>query len=335
LPANNIVDSVLGDELFCSIGYDNPDVLLLRWLRVRKWDVNAAAQQLMNTLTWRHEWGVYALVAKGESEVSDDEIRMGKVYFMGRDRVGRPITYIFVKDHLTGQFSEEATEKLTVLGIETARKLLGAPVEMVTAVIDVSGIGRRNMDYRYVKFIINLLQHYYPESLGLVLVVNTSWLFSSCWSIIKPWSDPVAGSKIHFLKSDAELTEFIEPSAIPKRLNGGQPDFKYIPSTTEDEYMLAAFRADDQGKKNAQAAHREAARKYISLTLPWAHGDDSQSLQEKRATATKQLRDAFEKLVPYISTRTHYHRAGDIDEPIFNITSDRLRANEDSQTTYS
>jgi hypothetical protein len=333
LPPQNIVDSVRGEELFCSIGYDNPDTLLLRWLRACKWDVNAAVQQTIDALTWRHEWGVYALGAKGESELYDDEIRTGKVYFMGRDRVGRPITYVFLKDHIKGQFPTDTTEKLIVLGVETGRKLVKAPIEMITLVVDVAGFGLRNADYHYAKLCIHLLGHYYPESIGLVLIVNASWLFNSCWNIIRPWSNPALQERIHFLKSDAELAEFIEPSALPKRLNGSHPDYEYIPPTTEDENMLVAFRADDQGNKNAQEFHREASRNYLSLTSQWARGDESQHLLAKRTQAAKQLRDAFEKRIPYISTRTHYHRTGDIDEPIFNITYDRLQANNDSQIT--
>ncbi|CAF4065117.1 unnamed protein product, partial [Adineta steineri] len=52
---DEIVGSSQGDVLFRSVGYDNPDVLILRWLRARKWDVNAAVQQLIDTLNWRYE----------------------------------------------------------------------------------------------------------------------------------------------------------------------------------------------------------------------------------------------------------------------------------------
>ncbi len=290
-------------------------------------------QETIDALTWRHEWGVYALGAKGENELSGDEIRTGKAYFMGRDRVGRPVTYVFLKDHIKGQFPKETTEKLIVLAVETGRKLVKEPLERITLVVDVAGFGLQNADYHYAKLCIHLLGHYYPESLGLILIVNASWLFNSCWNIIRTWSNPALQEKIHFLKSDAELVEFIEPSAIPKRLNGSHPDYEYIPPTTEDENMLVAFRTDNQGRNNAQAAHREAARNYLSLTLRWAHGDQSQHSLEKRIQATAQLRDAFEKRVPYTSTRTHYHRTGEIDEPIFNIAYDRLRSSNDSQIT--
>ncbi|CAF0719006.1 unnamed protein product [Adineta steineri] len=66
LSGKYIADSVYVDELFRAMGYDNPDVLILRWLRSRKWDVNASVHQMIETMKWRRDWGVQELVAKGE-----------------------------------------------------------------------------------------------------------------------------------------------------------------------------------------------------------------------------------------------------------------------------
>lgn len=41
------------------------------------------------------------------------------------------------------------------------------------------------------------------------------------------------------------------------------------------------------------------------------------------------MRDAFEKTIPYFHTQTHYHRNGDIHEPIFDITYEKLRLKEE------
>ena len=325
LSIDQIIGSTQGDELFRSIGYDNPDVLVLRWLRARKWDVNAAVRQLIDTLEWRRKWGVDALIAKGENELLPEEITTGKTYFMGRDRAGRPINYVHIKDHVKNQFPTEATEKLGVLSVETGRKLLENSVEAGTVVIDMAGFGIHNMDYELVKFFIHLLENHYPESLGLGLIVHAPLLFHSCWTVIRRWLDPVVESKIHFIKHDDDLAQFIDVSVIPKRLNGPQPDFKYIPPTPEDKAMVAAFRADKHGRKIARGAHRKAARHYLDITLRWARGDESDTLLAERKEATRKLRDAFEQLVPYVNTRTHYHRIGLINEPIFDIAYERLR----------
>ncbi|CAF4284075.1 unnamed protein product, partial [Adineta steineri] len=90
LSGKYIADSVYVDELFRAMGYDNPDVLILRWLRSRKWDVNASVHQMIETMKWRRDWGVQELVAKGERAISQDEISTNKTYFMGHDKMVRP-----------------------------------------------------------------------------------------------------------------------------------------------------------------------------------------------------------------------------------------------------
>jgi hypothetical protein len=329
LPVDQIVGSPEGDELFRSIGYDNPDVLILRWLRARKFDVPAAVQQLNNTLKWRREWGVNALLAKGENDLLLEEIMTGKTYFMGSDKEGRPVNYVHVKDHIKDQYPVEATEKLGILSVETGRKLLQGSHETGSVVVDMNGFGMHNMDYQLVKFFIYLLENHFPESLGVVLVIHAPFIFHSCWLVIKHWLDPVVESKIHFLKNEDEITKFIDRSNIPKRLNGAHPDFEYILPTERDKKMLAAFRADKKGRKLARAAHRKAARYYLDLTLKWANGDNNQTLIQERKEAAKQLRQAFEQLVPYVHTRTNYHRIGIINEPIFDIVYEKLSIKND------
>ncbi|CAF0711943.1 unnamed protein product [Adineta steineri] len=335
LSGKHIADSVYVDELFRAMGYDNPDVLILRWLRSRKWDVNASVHQMIETMKWRRDWGVQELVAKGERAISQDEISTNKTYFMGHDKMGRPVCCIHPKEHIKGQFPHEYSEKLTVFCVETYRKLLQPPIESVTVIFDMAGCETKNMDFHQIKFLIHLLDNYYPDSLGLILIVNFPWVLDKSWTIIKTWLNATVQKKVHFIHSADELSEFIDPSVLPKRLNGNQPDFKYIPPTIEDEAMYNAFRADTKGKTIAEVAHRDAVRHYLGVTIQWVNGDESRAILSERRKARKQLRNAFEQLSPYISTRTHYHRVGFINEPIFDIAYDRLQGkSEPSGLTY-
>jgi hypothetical protein len=335
LHGKQIADSVYGDELFRAIGYDNPDVLLLRWLRSRKWNVPASVNQIIETLKWRREWGVQELVADGEKAISEEEISTGKTYFMGHDRVGRPVCCIHPKEHIKGRFPHEYSENLTVFCVETYRKLLKSPIESVTVIFDMAGCDSKNMDFHQVKFLIHLLDNYYPDSLGLILILNFPWVLDKSWALIKTWLNVNVQKKVRFIHSEAELTEFIDPTVLPKRLHGNQPDFKYIPPTAEDEAMFAAFRADTKGKAIAEAAHRDAVRNYLEATLQWANGDESRRVLSERKKARKQLRNTFEQLSPYISTRTYYHRVGVIEEPIFQIAYEKLiRDKEEPSVTF-
>ena len=334
LVGKQIADSVYGDELFRAIGYDNPDVLLLRWLRSRKWNVSATVHQIIETIKWRREWGVEQLVADGERGISQEEMATGKTYFMGHDKVGRPVCCIHPREHVKGQFSQEDSERLTVFCVETYRKLLQPPIESVTVIFDMAGTEMKNMDFHQVKFLIHLLDNYYPDSLGLILILNFPWVLDKCWTLIKSWLNPTVQKKVQFIHGEDELSEFIDPAGLPQRLRGAQPDFRYLPPTDEDQAMFEAFRADHKGKAIAEAAHRDAVREYLGATLQWAHGDESRTSLSERKKARKQLRLAFEQLSPYISTRTHYHRMGVIKEPIFQTAYDRLRGHAETGVTF-
>ena len=333
LVGKHVADSSYGDELFRAIGYDDPDVLLLRWLRSRYWSVSGTISQIVETLKWRCAWGVQALVACGERAISQDELATGKTYFMGHDKVGRPVCCIHPKEHIKGQFSPEDSEKLTVFCVETYRKLLKPPIESVTVIFDMAGCTMRNMDFHQVKFLIDLLDNYYPDSLGNILILNFPWVLERCWRIIKAWLNATIQKKVHFIRTDTELSEFVDLSVLPQRLNGNQPDFRYIPPTIEDEKMFAAFQEDIEGKSKAEIAHRDAVRDYLGATLQWAHGDDSRRAISERARYRDQLNKAFEQLSPYISTRTYYHRIGIIDEPIFQIAYNRLQEAKEPDVT--
>jgi hypothetical protein len=336
LSIEELIDSSYGDELFCAIGSDNPDVLILRWLRAKKWNVDDAVQQLIDTLQWRHQFNIKQILAQGEYQLNQEEIESGKTFIIGKDKLGRPVSYIQVTKHIKGQFSDESTQLIAIFTIETARKLLDSGHETASSIIDLNGFSYRNLDYEFVKFSINLLENHYPESLGVALVINAPYLFYGTWNIIKHWLDPVVRSKIIFLKDPNELSNYVDVSVLPKQINGELEHFKYIPPTEQDKQMFLAFRNDKDGEEIARRSHRRAAKKYLEITLQWANDtQNNQHIIKQRKRATKKLRNAFEQLIPYVSTKTHYHRVGIINEPIFDIAYEQLlKRNEEYVTMF-
>lgn len=127
---------------------DNPDSLLLRFLRARKWDTKKALVMLISTMRWRLlEMHVDDdIMFNGEAEAlkqsqgsegkekkkGDDfltQMRMGKSFLHGVDRAGRPICVVRVRLHKAGDQENEGLERFTVYTIETARLLLAPPIE--------------------------------------------------------------------------------------------------------------------------------------------------------------------------------------------------------------
>lgn len=135
------------------VKHDNPDSLTLRFLRARKWDVKKALIMLISTMRWR--MGEIRLdddiMTNGEAlalqqslgtdpvqkKQGDDfltQLRMGKSFLHGVDRMGRPICVIRVRLHRANEQEVQSLERFTVYTIETARLLLAPPVETAVSV---------------------------------------------------------------------------------------------------------------------------------------------------------------------------------------------------------
>lgn len=67
-------------------------------------------------------------------------------------------------------------QRFSLFMMEYGRTLLKPPIETVTMVFDMTEAGMKNMDLKSLQFTIQSLQNYYPESLGKVLVYNSSWV---------------------------------------------------------------------------------------------------------------------------------------------------------------
>lgn len=130
------------------VKHDDPDGLLLRFLRARKWNVRNALIMLISTMHWRMQ-GMHVdddIVRRGEGGALEDsassnaplqreghdfltQMRLGKSFLHGTDKEGRPITFVRVKLHKQGEQSEASLERFTVYTIETARLLLSPKVD--------------------------------------------------------------------------------------------------------------------------------------------------------------------------------------------------------------
>lgn len=145
---------------------DDPDALLLRFLRARKWDVQKALAMLVSTINWRtKEYDVdEAIVRVGEmgnvlkaqdpagSEESRNDgkdfikqINQGKAFLHGIDREGRPLTYVRARLHKPGAMTARSQEQIVIYCIETCRLTLVPPVDTATIVFDLTDFSIANM----------------------------------------------------------------------------------------------------------------------------------------------------------------------------------------------
>lgn len=67
-----IPGNLLREAFWGMVATDNPDSTLLRFLRARKWDTDAAYNMLTNTLRWRLEMRINEIVSLGETGLIEE-----------------------------------------------------------------------------------------------------------------------------------------------------------------------------------------------------------------------------------------------------------------------
>ena len=98
--------------------------------------------------------------------------------------------------------------------IETAMKLANPDEQRLTIVADLSQFSLRNMDYEITRAAVSILQANYPETMHVTLVCNAPFIFNACYSIIRPWLDPVTTAKVAFIRVN-KLHEYVDLVEVP------------------------------------------------------------------------------------------------------------------------
>ncbi|KFY49862.1 hypothetical protein V496_09744 [Pseudogymnoascus sp. VKM F-4515 (FW-2607)] len=322
----NASPEVIRASFWSMLKHDHPDMLLLRFLRARKWDVEKALVMMISTFHWRSvEMHVDdEIMVNGEEAMlldskSDDpvkkrrgadfleQIRTGKSFLHGVDKLGRPMCIIRARLHHAGDQQEESLERFTMYVIEVARFVVQPPAETACLVFDMSGFSLANMDYAPVRFMITCFEANYPESLGVILIHKAPWVFQGIWKIIKGLLDPVVASKVNFTNNTADLEAFIEKSRILKELGGDEDwEMKYIePVIGENDLMK-----DVETKTKIQSERDALGKEFEKATIAWIENKTSEAIKKKREELRISLQQNYWKLDPYIRARSYYDRTG-------------------------
>jgi hypothetical protein len=100
----------------------------------------------------------------------------------------------------------------------------GHLLETCCTIMDLKGVTVTKIPqvYSHIRQASNLSQNYYPERLGRLYLINAPWGFSTVWSMIKGWIDPVTVQKIHILgyNYQSELLAQIPAENLPKLFGG-------------------------------------------------------------------------------------------------------------------
>ncbi|KAL9560557.1 hypothetical protein PS6_000012 [Mucor atramentarius] len=246
-----IPGELLREAFWGMVATDNPDSTLLRFLRARKWDLDAAYNMLTNTLRWRLEMRINEIVSLGETGLIEElekaktglgvafkkQLEQKMVTLGGPDRRARGVCFVNVQVHHKDNQPLEVMKLLTIYVMETSRVICDYPMET---------------DFEVVKFLVGCFQAYYPETLGLACVHKAPWVFSTIWNLITPILDPVVASKIVFTKNLDELEKYVASDSLPIIITGdkSRPAMDDLKAQTTPKAGYRLLPADNPRIKN-------------------------------------------------------------------------------------
>lgn len=209
---------------------------LLRFLRARKFDVNLSKQMFVETEAWRKEINLDEIVKTWDYPEKEQINKYYKQFYHKIDKDGRPV-YIETLGgiDLNAMYQITTAERmLNNLAVEYERvadprlpacsRKANNLLETCCTIMDMKGVGLTKVPtvYSYVKSASVISQNYYPERLGKLYIINAPWGFSTVWSVVKGWLDPVTVKKINILGGGykSELLKQIDPADLPKAFGG-------------------------------------------------------------------------------------------------------------------
>lgn len=96
--------------------------------------------------------------------------------------------------------------------------------EKVVLFIDYKGYSLANAPPMKTSMeILHILQNHYPERLKRAYMINPPWIFSTFWTMISPFVDPVTKEKIQFVRDghlSETLAETIDLDVVETSLGG-------------------------------------------------------------------------------------------------------------------
>lgn len=242
------------------------DQFLLRWLRARSWNPEAAEKMLRQSMKWRLQWEVDT----GLKDWTPPEV-LQKYYPSGTsgvDKDGAPVVVVpFAGLDIVGilhSASKQDVIRMTIKILERNLKMAAETgANKVVVLFDMDGFTIRPYAWRPAgEIIISLIQMYeanYPEILKACYIINAPRVFAIAFNVVKQFLNEYTLGKMHIFKKDpkkwkAAVLENITPGNLPKYFGGSleDPDGnpKYITKVNQGgkipkSYYTKKFQAND------------------------------------------------------------------------------------------
>ncbi|GAB2217526.1 hypothetical protein Drorol1_Dr00000723 [Drosera rotundifolia] len=214
------------------LGDERSDTILLKFLRARDFKVKEAFAMLKNTVRWREEFGVEAIL---EEDLGSDYENV--VFVHGFDKEKRPVLY-----NVFGEFQNKELYQNTFSDAEKQKKFLKWLVQFLERTVRKFDFGPTGINslvlvtdlknspgydkwdlYKVTNKFLQLLQDSYPEFVAKQVCINVSWWYLAYSWVYTSVFTPRSKSKFVFASTNrtAEtLFKYIAPEHVPVQYGG-------------------------------------------------------------------------------------------------------------------
>ncbi|KAF3445412.1 hypothetical protein FNV43_RR10588 [Rhamnella rubrinervis] len=235
---------------------ERSDVILLKFLRARDFKVKDAFVMLKNTVRWRKEFGIDALL---DEDLGSDWDKV--VFTHGVDKEGHSVCYnVFGefsnKELYQNTFSDEEKRskfiKWRIQFLEKSIRKLDFDPKGISTIVQVNDLknspGLLKREHNQVtNQALHILQDNYPEFVARQVFVNVPWWYLAFNRMISPFLTQRTKSKFVFAgpsKSAETLFKYIAPEHVPVQYGGlsreGEQEFTTSDHVTEFTVKPAA-----------------------------------------------------------------------------------------------
>lgn len=176
--------------------YFRDDETLLRFLKAREWNLDAAEKQLREAIAWRRSYKPLT----ADCRWCHEQPGCHSMRQVGFDESGRPVIYsCFAQADASRNNVEDSIAHCTYL-IENAKRTMRPGVTTWIFVIDCTGLSLPLCNPSLAKGVVNVFSSYYPEQMARIVCVNHSPLFHGVWNAIKLFLDAKTAKKMKFIR---------------------------------------------------------------------------------------------------------------------------------------
>ncbi|XP_020396815.1 phosphatidylinositol/phosphatidylcholine transfer protein SFH11 isoform X4 [Zea mays] len=255
--------------------------VLLRFLKMRGFNILKAKEMFLNMLKWREDCSVDAIANDFKFEEYDAVKRCYPHGFHGVDR-----------------FEQEKTISLRYPVCSLVAK---KHIASTTAIFDVKGLGLNNFSKSAREMFAEIQKidsNYYPETLNQLYIINAGTGFRALWKVLKTFMEARTLAKIQVLGTNYLNTvlEAVDPSNLPEFLGGtctcptGGCLLQDKGPWTDPEMIRASKEAFGKGQKSFnELAATIACESFTGCQEPSAKQVDSTS--RKRRTLGMLFKD--------------------------------------------